>query len=155
MRNDYRLRTAGCGLGLLIAAASFAPIAAQSLARRVSSAPEGRVQFSYAARAGVCGNGRSYIQTGPNSYTGSWVGNFDDARRADPCVAGPVRVVVDRAGREVISIQTYVGPPSTASGTTDLGTVAAEDAAYYLLSLARQAEGRVGRDAIMPAMLAD
>ena len=154
MKNDCGLRTAGCGLILLIAAAFLTPIQAQSLARRVASAPEGRVQFSFAARAGVCGNGRSYIQTGPNSYTGSWVGNFDDARRADPCVAGPVRVVVDRAGREVISIQTYVGPPSTASGT-DLGTVAAEDAAYYLLSLARQAEGRVGRDAIMPAMLAD
>ena len=155
MRNDYGLRTAGCGLMLLVASSLTSPARAQSLAQRVNSAPEGRVQFSYAARAGVCGNGRSYIQTGPNSYTGSWVGNFDDARRMDPCVAGPVRVVVDRAGRDVISLQTYVGPPSTASGTTDLGTVRAQDAADYLLSLARQAEGRVGRDAIMPAMLAD
>src|SRR5256885_8991249 len=137
MMNPRTLRGASCALALISVA--FSSVAdAQSLTRRIASAPEGRVQFSFPARQGTCGNGRSYIQTGPNSYTGSWVGNFDDARRADPCVAGPVRVVVDRAGREVISIQTYVGPPSTASGTTDLGTVAAEDAAYYLLSLARQ-----------------
>src|SRR5213083_767145 len=131
MRNDYGLRTAGCGLGLLIAAALFTPIGAQSLARRVSSAPEGRVQFSFAARPGICGNGRSYIQTGPNSYSGSWVGSFDDARRTDPCVGGPVRVVLDRADRAVISLQTYVGPPNVEQGTTDLGTVRPEDAVDY------------------------
>ena len=157
MRNSSELRrrvlsAMGCGLVL---AAVAAPAAAQSLARRINSAPEGRVQFSFAAKPGVCGNGRSYIQTGPNSYSGSWVGSFDDARRIDPCVAGPVRVVVDRADRTVISLQTYVGPPSTPEGTTDLGTVRAQEAADYLLSLARQAEGRVSRDAIMPAMLAD
>src|ERR687887_1181565 len=148
MRNSSELRrrvlsAMGCGLVL---AAVAAPAAAQSLARRINSAPEGRVQFSFAAKPGVCGNGRSYIQTGPNSYSGSWVGSFDDARRIDPCVAGPVRVVVDRADRTVISLQTYVGPPSTPEGTTDLGTVRAQEAADYLLSLARQAEGRVSRD---------
>ena len=125
---------------------------AQTLARRVSSAPDGRVQFSYPGREGVCGNGRSYIQTGPNSYSGTW---SDDTRRMDPCVAGPVRVVLDRADRTVISIKTYVGPPSVDPGTTDLGTVRPGDAVDYLLSLARDGEGRVGREAIMPAMLAD
>jgi HEAT repeat protein len=125
---------------------------AQTLARRVSSAPDGRVQFSYPGREGVCGNGRSYIQTGPNSYSGTW---SDDTRRTDPCIAGPVRVVLDRADRTVISIKTYVGPPSVDPGTTDLGTVRSGDAVDYLLSLARDGEGRVGREAIMPAMLAD
>ena len=142
--------------GGLAAVVAIAPIAsAQSIARRVNSAPDGRVQFSFPAREGVCGNGRSYIQTGPNSYTGTWVGSFDDQRRMDPCVAGPVRVVLDRADRNVISLQTYVGPPNTAPGTTDLGNVDAQDAVNYLLTLAREAEGRVSRDAIMPAMLAD
>src|SRR5690242_20324508 len=93
--------------------------AQSSLARRVASAPEGRVQFSFPARPGVCGNGRSYIQTGPNSFSGSW----DDSRHNDPCVEGPVRVVLDRADRTVISIQTFVGPPSADQGTTDLGMV--------------------------------
>lgn len=153
MRNHLAVRAVACGLAAVGVFASAS--SAQSLARRVSSAPEGRVQFSFAARTGVCGNGRSYIQTGPNSYTGTWVGSFDDQRRVDPCVPGPVRVVIDRADRAVISVQTYVGPTSTAPGTTDLGVVRAQDASDYLLSLAGQAEGRVSRDAIMPAMLAD
>src|SRR5690348_537662 len=152
MINNRTLRGANWALVFAVIASS-SPLGAQSVARRVASAPEGRVQFSFPARPGICGNGRSYIQTGPNSYSGSWVG--DDARRMDPCVAGPVRVVLDRADRNVISLQTYVGPPSVDPGTTDLGSVGAEEAADYLFSLAREAEGRVGREAIMPAMLAD
>ena len=149
-------RIFGASCALALGALSLGSAAsAQSLARRVSSAPDGRVQFSFPARDGVCGNGRSYIQTGPNSYSGTWTGSFDDTRRMDPCVAGPVRVVLDRADRTVISIKAYVGPPNVDAGTTDLGTVRPEDAAQYLLSLARDGEGRVGREAIMPAMLAD
>jgi HEAT repeat protein len=66
-----------------------------------------------------------------------------------------VRVVLDRAERSVISVQTYVGPPNVDQGATDLGTVRPGEAADYLLSLARESEGRVSREAIMPAMLAD
>ena len=123
----------------LVAAA--APSArAQAVASRVNSAPDGRVQFTFAARPGVCGNGRSYIQTGPNSYTGNVYGNWNDAIRADPCIAGPVRVVIDRADKLPLSVQTYVGPPdSTLRGVTDLGRVRAQDAADYLLSLATRA----------------
>src|SRR5689334_16961728 len=107
MKTHRALQTASCALALT-AVAFTSSARAQSLARRVASAPEGRVQFSFAARHDVCGNGRSYIQTGPNNFSGNW----DDSRRMDPCVAGPVRVVLDRADRDVISLQTYVGPPS-------------------------------------------
>jgi HEAT repeat protein len=140
-------------LGLIGAAAllPLGPAHGQSLARRVAAAPEGRVQFSFDARPGVCGDGHNFIQTGPNSFSGS----FDDTRRMNACVAGPVRVVLDRANREVISLHTYAGPPSVETATTDLGTVRPQEAVDYLLSLARGAEGRVGRDAIMPAMLGD
>ena len=134
----------------------------QSIANRVSSAPDGRVQFTFAARPGTCGNGRTYIQTGPNSVTGSisyngnFYGNYNDGMRADPCVAGPVRVVIDRADKQPLSIQAYVGPPDTTlRGVTDLGRVRAQDAADYLLSLASTVDGRAGRDALFPAMLAD
>ena len=128
---------------------------AQSLASRVDAAPDGRVQFSFAARPGVCGNGRTYIQTGPNSYSGIFYGN-GDALRAEPCIPGPVRVVIDRADKLPLSIQTYVGPAdSTLRGVTDLGRVGAQDAADYLLSLANKADGRAGREALLPAMLAD
>ncbi|PYP66895.1 MAG: hypothetical protein DMD26_06320 [Gemmatimonadetes bacterium] len=154
MTNRRNFRGASCSLVLIVVAVA-SPVRGQSLARRVASAPEGRVQFSFAARPGVCGNGRTYIQTGPNSFSGSWVGSVDDTRRMDPCIAGPVRVVLDRADRSVISLQTYVGPPGVDQGTADLGTVDAQDAVDYLFSLAREAEGRVGREAIMPAMLAD
>lgn len=126
---------------------------AQGLASRVDAAPDGRVQFNFAARAGVCGNGRSWIQTGPNSYSGMFYG---DGYRTEPCVPGPVRVVVDRADKLPLSVQTYVGPPdSTLRGVTDLGRVRAQDAVDYLLGLAAKADGRAGRDALMPAMLAD
>jgi HEAT repeat protein len=139
----------------LVAAAGPAAFA-QGLADRVTSAPDGRVQFSFASRPGVCGNGRTYIQTGPNSYNGSFYGNFSDGMRADPCVAGPVRVVIDRADKLPLSVQTYVGPPdSSLRSVTDLGHVRAQDAADYLLSMASKIDGRAGREALLPAMLAD
>jgi len=128
---------------------------AQTLGRRIDSSPDGRVQFTFSARPGVCGNGRSYIQTGPNNYTGSFNGNMSDQLRSDPCVAGPVRVVVDRAGRDIISLDTYVGPVQRDPGATDLGEVRASEATDFLLTLASRGEGSAARQAIMPAMLAD
>src|SRR5437870_11429773 len=121
---------------LLLASAVAGTAGAQSLASRVDNAPDGRVQFTYAARPGVCGNGRTYIQTEPNSYTGSFYGNFNDGTSMDPCQPGPVRVVIDRADKQPVSIQAYVGPTDTPQGTTDLGRVRAQDAADYLLSIA-------------------
>ena len=141
-------------LALLAAASRVA--SAQSLASRVDAAPDGRVAFSFAARPGVCGNGRTYIQTGPNSYTGVFYGSTSDMLRADPCIGGPVRVLIDRADKLPLSIATYVGPAdSSLRGVTDLGRVRAQDAVDYLLSLATKIDGRAGREAILPAILAD
>jgi len=125
---------------------------AQSIADRVAAASEPRVQFTFAARPDVCGNGRSFIQVAGDQWYGSWV----EGDRRDSCAAGPVRVLLDRAGRDIISISTYAGPPQpAAAGVRDLGRVRASDAADYLLSLAERADGRVSRDAVLPAMLAD
>ncbi|HEU4631290.1 MAG TPA: HEAT repeat domain-containing protein, partial [Gemmatimonadaceae bacterium] len=88
-------------------------------------------------------------------FTGSFTTSVDETLRADPCVAGPVRVVLARADGQVLSIDTYVGPPSVAEGVADLGRVPAREASAYLLDLARQAEGRPSREAILPAVLAD
>ena len=120
-----------------------------------TGAPAGAVQFTFPARVGVCGNGRTYIQTGNNNYYGSFSSSNGDIVRAEPCQNGPVRVVIDRAGREIIAIQTYVGPPPTPAAAADLGRVTGQQAADYLLDVAAKAEGRVGRDAIFPATLAD
>jgi len=149
-------------LAAALVAAAATTASAQSVASRVDGAPDGRVQFSFASRPGICGNGRTYIQTGPNSitgtvnYSGNFYGNFNDAMRADPCIPGPVRVVIDRADKLPLSVQTFVGPAdSTLRGVTDLGRVRAQDAADYLLSLSAKIDGRAGRDALFPAMLAD
>lgn len=142
----------------VLAAASVVvtlPVGAQSLASRVAAVRDGRVQFTYAARPGVCGNGRTYIQTGPNSYDGEFWGSINEVTRLDPCIAGPVRVVLDRGAGAVVSIKTYVGPPTRDPGASDVGRVPAQQAADYLLELARTSEGRAGREAILPAMLAD
>ncbi|MEK7402171.1 MAG: HEAT repeat domain-containing protein [Gemmatimonadota bacterium] len=136
----------------LVLAASARHASAQSLADRVAGAGQPRVQFTFAGRPEVCGDGRSFIRVFNNEWYGSWSG---DANRA-PCAAGPVRVVLDRAGREVVSIAVYAGPMTeTPAGVADLGRIRARDAADYLLGLAERSQGRVSRDAIMPALLAD
>jgi hypothetical protein len=125
---------------------------AQSLATRVASASGRSVQFSYPARPGVCGDGRTYISTGSGNFNGSFYSNG-----SDQCVAGPVRVVVDLSDRNVIALRTFVGgvTPVVDPGVTNLGTVTAADATDYLLAVASRADGRVGRDAIFAAVLAD
>lgn len=139
-----------------LALAGCAPAAqAQSgLAARVTAAP-GTVQFTFAAREGVCGNGRSYYSTRPGSFTGSFTTSVDETLRSEPCVAGPVRVVLARADGQIVDVDTYVGPPQAADGATDLGRVGAREAADYLLGLAARLEGSPSRAALAPAMLAD
>ena len=125
----------------------------QNLAQRIASAPDGAVQFNFAARPGVCGNGRTYYTVNGSMWFGSM---NDNTLRSDPCQPGPVRVVLGRAAREIVDVNVFVGPVQPgATGTTDLGAVSARDAADYLLSLAARVDGRPGRDAITPALLAD
>jgi hypothetical protein len=128
------------------------PVLAQSLAGKVAAAGDRTVQFSYPTRPGVCGDGRSYISMGAGNFYGSFSSN-----NVDQCQAGPARVVVDLADRNVVAIRSYVGAlPATADpGITNLGTVTAADAADYLLGVATRADGRVGRDAIFAALLGE
>lgn len=154
------LSTVAAGLGLLAQT-----LGAQSLADRVSGAAPGAIHFTFAARPGVCGNGRSFIQTGNSTFYGSYVGNYNttstgDVVRTEVCQNGPVHVVIDRAGRDIIAIQTYVGDPvAPAPAPTitaaNLGRVSGQQAADFLLDVASKSEGRVGRDAIFPATIAD
>jgi HEAT repeat protein len=140
-------------VALLVAtSAAGSSATAQSLANRVAGASDRSVQFSYPAKAGVCGDGRTYISTGPGNYYGSYSTNS-----SEQCVAGPVRVVADLADRNVIALRTYVGgaTPVVDAGVTNLGTVTAADATDYLLGVASRADGRVGRDAIFAALIAD
>jgi HEAT repeats len=122
-----------------------AGLAAQGIASRVDAVQNGRVHLSFAARPGVCGNGRNINMS---SGSGDWESD---------CEPGPVRVSLERAAGATIRIRTYVGGrwrPGVDS-VTDLGTVPAAQAAHYLLDVARHGDGRPGSDAILGAALAD
>src|SRR5207248_1361345 len=87
-------------LGLSLGAPLGTPLGAQNLAARVDGAPPGLVQFEFAARPGVCGNGRTYIQTTPGNFNGSFNTSISETLRIDPCEPGPALVVLDRAERQ-------------------------------------------------------
>jgi HEAT repeat protein len=118
--------------------------------RRVSGAPDGNVTFHFASRADVCGDGRTYIRADD-----MWMGSFNNGVRSMECERGPIRVLLTRDGKEIIRISTYAGPVAEEPGATSLGAVPAADAAAWLLGIAARIDGRPGREAIMPAALAD
>jgi hypothetical protein len=115
------------------------------LADRISAVRDGHVRLSYAARAGVCGNGRN-IQT--SWSTSDWESD---------CEPGPVRVALDLREGRVVEVRTYVGGRwrPRAEPVVDLGYVRAGEAAGYLLGVARKGTGHGGSDAILAATLAD
>ena len=77
-------------------------LAAQSLVRRVEAVSDGTVRLTYAARTGLCGDGRQTVRAGsafislPNTFG---YGHSD----MDVCFAGPVRVAVGRSNGETVS----------------------------------------------------
>src|ERR1700682_5926294 len=89
---------------LVAITAATSPALGQSLANRMASAADRSAQFSYPARPGVCGDGRTYISTGSGNFYGSFSSNG-----TDQCAAGPARVVADLADRNVIALRTFVG----------------------------------------------
>lgn len=144
-----RLFRAAAGIALIVSAAG--PASAQStVERRISGAPAGNVTFHFASRADVCGDGRTYIRADD-----MWMGSFNDGVRSMECQRGPIRVLLTRDGSEIIRISTYAGPVAEEPGATNLGAVSAVDAAAWLLGIAARIDGRPGREAIMPAALAD
>lgn len=124
----------------------------QSIERRAADAGAGMVQFHFAARSGVCGDGRGFYRASEDGYYSTMSLGSD----GESCGAGPVRVVLVRAGGEIVRIETYAGPLfADPDGGKDLGPVGTREAASYLLGLAGTLDGRPAREAITPAMLAD
>jgi hypothetical protein len=141
-------------LGALAAALLPLVGGAQSLERRIAGAGDNPVQFRFAARQGVCGNGRTYFRTEDDGWYGSF--STGDGMPSDACVNGPVRVVITRAGQDVVRVETYVGPvPADAPPAQELGVVPVKEAVAYLLGVAATTDGKPARDALTPAMLAD
>ena len=132
-------------------------LAAQSLERRIADAPDGDVRLTFTSREGVRGDGAGSI---------SWGCGDDDCEhnmirgrsgKRGICEEGPVRVRLRIRDRAVVDVDTYVGGDwdAAGSGTTDLGTVAAPVAARWLLDYARRDRRSTGKEAILPALLAD
>ncbi len=137
-----RAGASAAALGLLVGSS---PAHGQSMADRAAAIADGQIRMSYAAKPGVCGNGRN-VST--SRHTDDWEGWCED---------GPVRVVLEVVDGQVTDVDTYVGGRWRAPRmeTIDLGVVSAVAAAEYLLSLARQSNGRAGKEAVFPATLAD
>ena len=116
---------------------------------RIGAAP-GTVAFAFPSRAGVCGDGQSYIRVGRHTVMGNSTEHGYDVSR---CVAGPVRVRLTRSAGEVTAVDATVGP-TPSDGATDLGMVTAVEGSAYLLDLAERSD-RVAERAIAPALLGE
>ena len=130
----------------LVLAMSAGPGAAQTdLAQRVDGVRDGVVRFTFRARAGVCGDGRSVR-----------FGDRHNAYWEPDCGHGPVHVVVTREAGRTVEIETFVGGRwRSGVPAEDFGRIGAIEASRYLLSLVQHALPGVSRAAIMPAQLAD
>ncbi|MHB1224714.1 MAG: HEAT repeat domain-containing protein [Gemmatimonadaceae bacterium] len=121
-------------------------VAGRELAARVDATGDGTVHFSFAARPGVCGNGRNVTVS------------RDRAEWESDCEPGPVRVSLTRRGGRVTAVRGYVGGRWRAREgvrVSDLGDVPAAAAAAYLMSLAERLTAGPAEAAIFPATLAD
>ena len=142
----------GVALAMVVAVPASG-LRAQDVAARVAAVKDGYVQLTYTPRAGVCGDGRSFVRIGRSTYVGSWNG---DRLERDRCDAGPVRVIARVRDGVVDEVRHYVGGASTGRAeVTDLGTVSAPAAAQWLLDVARRGPSRSATKAILPAVLAD
>ncbi len=136
--------------------AGGAELAQDDLARRVDGAPDGPVSISYTGRPDVCGNGFSYLRVGVGALGESdWVYTWSDGAGDGRCLAGPIRLLLTRADKRVTGVRVGIGPVRLPAGTTDLGAVSGPGAARFLVDLAGRADGRVGREALTAAAVAD
>lgn len=138
-----------------ILAALPCTLAGQPLARRIASVREGTVRFTYAARPGLCGDGRDAIRSGPVMVVLPSVVSYGHSD-IDVCLTGPVRVAIGRSNGESVSYRVHVGGRwNTNDDADDFGIVSAPDAARYLLDEAQRANGNNSVYALAAAVFAD
>jgi hypothetical protein len=147
-----------CIMGLIVSAAVAAPASAQTLARRIETAPDGWVAFSFAARPGICGDGEGFIRDGRHVTTTGWHNRSysdDGDDRSCPCQPGPVRVGLEVRSHRLVDLETTVGGSAAPAGSTDLGSFPVAAAVDYLLGIAKNQADEIGKDAIFATTLAD
>lgn len=139
----------------LAALASATAAGAQPLAARIAAVRDGTVRLTYAARSGVCGDGRDVVRDGDNTYTLESLSTFRNAELSH-CEFGPVRAEIVRADGGTDRIRLHVGGRwDAASGVTDLGVVSAPEAARWFIAEARRKSGRDAERALYAAVFAD
>jgi HEAT repeat protein len=148
-----RRQRSALAAGMMVALLAPAVSSAQpSLAQRIAGV-QGEAELRFASRPGVCGNGEGSISFRSPDEGATGVRGESWEYQCEP---GPVRVRLAVSNGSVTRVRSYVGRPrDVTGGVTDLGTVAAREAADYFLGLARKASGDVARKAIAPAALAD
>lgn len=138
-------RQRGAALLVLAAAVTVTPAGAQTIAERMTGVSDGRVRMTFAARPGVCGSGEFSTVRSTEDPDWEWV-----------CDPEPVRVVLTLEDGVVTRVRTFLGGRWRAgSSAMDLGTVPAGEAADYLVDLAERSRGKLTREAIRPATMAD
>lgn len=141
---------------LVLLALAPSVVDAQSLARRIDEVRDGTVRFSYAARPDVCGDGRETIRRGDMFFVFPSTTGYGRGNRDELCVAGPVRVSIDRNRGESVRYRVHVGGRwASDADSDDLGTVSAAEAAHYLLDASRREHGDAARYILAGAALAD
>jgi hypothetical protein len=140
---------------LVFLAVVAAPAAAtgQELARRTAAVDDGVARLTYPARPGVeiCDQG---IRMGEHRFMWHSRGWDEDARN---CRNGPVEIEMRVRGGAVRDVEVIRRLADRTEGALDLGSVSGEEAARFLLEVARSggSAGRGEEDAVFPAMLAD
>jgi hypothetical protein len=139
-------------------AASTPALAQNTMAQRVSRAPDGVVHVQFAARPATCGDGKDLIGFRKALFAESFqsIGDWN----APNCRPGPVRVAISVTNGRVTRVKTYVGGSwaRTSERVTDLGAVPSSEAAAYFFALVPQIEGGSRGDKsriLLPAVLAD
>jgi len=144
MRIHSFLSTAGALSAAIVFAVGAAArdAQAQNLAARVRQAGDGTVRFSFAAREGVCGNGRNNIS----------VRSDRNQDIESECEAGPVMVALTKAQGAVTSLRTYVGAKWRVGGAdvTQLGTVGARRRGGLSARCGRRRQWQGGRAGHLP-----
>lgn len=146
IRTRWAVRSAA--VASLCLAADPLPLHGQSLASRVNAVRDGTVEFTFASRPDICGDGRGSTWTNGNGYHG-----YD-------CIHGPVRVTIDRADNQTVSVHSCVACSMQIStrpsdGAGNFGDVSPDEAVRYLLDAARTLGGSSGDHAVSAAAFAD
>lgn len=142
-------------LSLLAVVPAYALTTSDEIAEQVKIMDRGVVRFTFEARDGVCGDGDTFISVDGSKYHRHCSDDYDDDWERD-CDDGPVRVTLKVRDGEVASIRTRVGGHwrRADDSVVDLGDVSPQEAADYLLGLAKNGRHSAARDAIFPTTLA-